>query len=204
MMLATQRKGDWIQTASAGQFWPLDPQPDDVNIKDIAASLSRLCRYTGHLPLTESPLFSDLAPIYSVAQHSVLVSRHVSPDAALWGLLHDAAEAYLNDLSRPLKRCLRQLFGDALDRIEEAIAQAIRERYRVPYSPEIAEEVHRADVLVLVTEARDVMAPLHPAWHHREENGYEVIRERIIPWSPRRAQNAFMTVFHHLTNWRYR
>jgi len=91
----TQRPGDWMQTFTGRAFWPLDPRPEEVCLEDIAHSLSLRCRYGGHVKR-----------FYSVAEHSVLVSRHVPPQHALWGLMHDAAEAYSADVPRPLKRFL--------------------------------------------------------------------------------------------------
>lgn len=87
-----ERKGDWIQTYTGRQFWPLDPKPEEVCIEDIAHALSQQCRYAGHT-----------IRFYSVAQHSVEIALRVPRAAALWGLLHDAAEAYLVDLPRPVK-----------------------------------------------------------------------------------------------------
>jgi uncharacterized protein len=87
------RTGDWIQTYTGKQFWPLSPLPEDIVIEDIAHALSMQCRFGGHV-----------RTFYSVAQHSVHVSLLVEPQYALWGLLHDAAEAYLVDLPRPIKK----------------------------------------------------------------------------------------------------
>ena len=87
------RKGDWIQTFTGRAFYVLDPRPEDVDIEDIAHALSMQCRFAGHC-----------REFYSVAQHSVTASWLVPPEDALWGLLHDAAEAYVVDLPRPIKR----------------------------------------------------------------------------------------------------
>lgn len=92
-----QRIGDWIETFTGGQFWPLDPRPEDVNIIDIAHSLSMQCRFNGHTRV-----------FYSVAEHSIIVAKEIifmgyGPLSALYGLLHDAAEAYICDLPRPIK-----------------------------------------------------------------------------------------------------
>src|SRR4051794_15527189 len=86
------RRGGWITTFSRRQFWPLDPHSDEIHIEDIAHSLSQQCRFGGHS-----------RSFYSVAQHSCLVSALCKANDALWGLLHDASEAYLGDIPRPLK-----------------------------------------------------------------------------------------------------
>ena len=66
------RKGDWMQTYTGRQFWPIDPRANEVHIEDIAHALSMMCRYNGHC-----------RTFYSVAEHSVLVSQHVPPEHAL-------------------------------------------------------------------------------------------------------------------------
>jgi 5'-deoxynucleotidase YfbR-like HD superfamily hydrolase len=82
----------WIQTYSGIKMHPLSPTEEEISIEDIAHALSNLCRFTGHCN-----------KFYSVAQHSVLVSVYSPRDYAMWGLLHDASEAYLNDIARPIK-----------------------------------------------------------------------------------------------------
>ncbi|MFG0247924.1 MAG: phosphohydrolase, partial [Phycisphaeraceae bacterium JB051] len=77
----------WIQTYTGKAFYPLREDPGIIDIRDIAHALSLQCRFNGHC--------SDF---YSVAQHSVHVSEVVPQAFALWGLLHDAAEAYMSDL----------------------------------------------------------------------------------------------------------
>lgn len=88
------RRGDWIQTYSGRMFWPLHPRVEDFCIEDIAVPLSRKCRFGGHCK-----------NFYSVADHSVWVMDQLAdhPPLKLCGLLHDAAEAYLVDLPRPVK-----------------------------------------------------------------------------------------------------
>jgi len=81
-----------ITTFSGISFWPLLPNPDDIRIDDIAHALAHQCRFAGHTRL-----------FYSVAEHSVRVSQLCRPEDALWGLLHDASEAYLSDVPAPLK-----------------------------------------------------------------------------------------------------
>src|SRR5262249_3879894 len=94
------RTGDWIATITGKRWFVTDPHPDDVDIEDIAHGLSMVCRFGG-----------QCREFYSVAQHSVLMAnemcrREAPPEMALWGLLHDAPEAYLGDMVRPLKRSM--------------------------------------------------------------------------------------------------
>ena len=84
-----------ITTISGKRINLLWPRPEDVEIGDIAHALSNICRYTGHV-----------SEAFSVAQHSVIVSQSCPREFQLWGLLHDATEAYLGDVSSPLKSIL--------------------------------------------------------------------------------------------------
>lgn len=95
--MTVAHEGPFIITHTGRVFPYDDVSPENICIEDIAHSLSHLCRYTGHTNM-----------FYSVAQHSLLVAEKVvgSPEAKLAALLHDAAEAYTNDLSSPLKRYL--------------------------------------------------------------------------------------------------
>jgi hypothetical protein len=114
----------------------LDPKPGDIDLCDIAHSLSLLNRFNGH----------TLRP-YSVATHSLHVSSLVPKGLELHGLLHDAAEAYLGDVVRPLKRGLP---GYAL--IEEKLESAIWQYFGLTWNPERCIAVKRADNLALRTE----------------------------------------------------
>lgn len=115
----------------------------------------------------------------------------------LWGLLHDAAEAYLGDLPRPIKhmpelQSVLQPYRDAEKRVQNAIC----ERFGLPLAePPIVKE---ADTLLLTTEARDLMAPLHPDWTHKPENGYPIGPEEIFPVGWRAARHMFMKRFNDL------
>lgn len=142
----TTRVGDWMQTFSGGCFWPLDPRPSEIEIEDIAHALSMTCRYGGH-----SKRF------YSVAEHSVLVSLHVPPAVAMWGLLHDAAEAFSADVPRPLKRNL-----PGWKAIEARIMAAVCERFGLP--PNEPPEVKRVDLAIMSDERAAFMAPCDRDW----------------------------------------
>lgn len=142
-----------------------DPQPDMVHLDDIVAALGKINRYTGH----------TVAP-YSVAQHCLVVARLCPPEKFLHGLLHDAPEAYVGDVSSPLKSMLPQF-----KEIEGRVAAAIAERFGVDYRYD--EVVKDADLLALFWERRDLM---QIAVHGRpwfDENAYvpRIPLERLFP-----------------------
>jgi hypothetical protein len=115
----------------------------DVRLPDIAHALSILNRYTGH----------TVAP-YSVAQHSVMVSHLCDPDDAVWGLLHDASEAYLGDVARPLKSMLPD-YRELEHHIQRTIGKHFGLAWPIPLS------VHAADSSALIAEKRALMAVDH-------------------------------------------
>jgi len=162
--------GDWIQTFTGRRFDPLRPDPADVDIRDVAHSLSLLCRFNGHC-----------LAYYSVAEHSVRVSLLVPPPLAMWGLVHDAAEAYLSDLPRPVKHRF-PAFSDMEDRLLEVIVR----RFGLPWP--MPPEVKRADDVLLATERRDLMAEGPGSW----DLGVDPLPERIVPLGPADAERAFL------------
>jgi hypothetical protein len=128
-------RGYWIRLHSGRRFYLADPRPNDITIFDIAHSLARVCRFGGH-----SPKF------YSVAEHSVYVSERCDKADAWLGLLHDAPEAYIGDIVRPLKRLLPQI-----KQIEGRILGDILARFDLPLF--LSPSVLRADEDVLISEA---------------------------------------------------
>lgn len=169
----SSRKGDWMQTATGGAFWPLDPRPEEVRITDIAHALSNMCRYAGHC-----------CTFYSVAQHSVLVSRSLPDNMRLWGLLHDASEAYVVDIPRPLKPYI-----SGYKEIEHRVMQAVWERFGL--SGDEPPEVKRADNAILADEAAQLMVEPPMAWHLPEAP----LGISITPWTPDMARAAFLREF---------
>lgn len=170
----------YILTHTGRIFYPLDPNPADVDIEDIAHALSQQCRFTGHT-----------REFFSVAQHSVIVANQLRGDAtlALVGLLHDASEAYLADISTPVKRALHNYEG-----IEMGLWRAIAERFCLP--DHWLSAVKTADLMSLATERRDLM-PYHPGeWDVLE--GIRPLPERIMPLSPVAAKRLFMHTFNDL------
>jgi len=169
------RKGEWMGTFTGQQFWPLDPYPSEIDIKDIAHSLSMQCRFNGHC-----------RSFYSVAQHSVLVSEQVSEKNALWALLHDATEAYVADVPRPLKPFLTNY-----QEIEKGVMRAICDRYDLDY--EMPDEVHVADSALLADEARCLMANTDKWYLPVPGFGID-----ISPLEPLAAEQMFLDRFYEL------
>lgn len=187
------RIGDWMQTYTGIQFFPLDPKSAEISILDIAHALSNQCRFAGHVQ-----------SFYSVAQHSVLVSEHIERLAmeralhtglsprilALWGLLHDAPEAYLVDLPRPIKHC--STIGTEYRQVERRLMEVVCLRFGLPYAEPL--EVKAADDVLLMTEKRDLLGPSPQTWRECAEPQ----AEKIVPWVPVAAERAFLARFNLL------
>jgi uncharacterized protein len=170
----------WIETFTGRRFYVLDPRAMDVDVDDIAHALSMLCRFTGHV-----------REFYSVAEHSVRVSRLCDPADALWGLLHDSSEAYLADMNSPLKRTPEM---SRYRTAERHVMAAVIERFGLgPHEPP---SVKTADRRLLVTEKRDLMPP-SPPWE--DFASFEPLAEKIVPWSAKDAERAFLRRFDELT-----
>ena len=159
-----------MQTKSGVQFWPLDPRPEDVRLEDIAWSLSHQCRYAGHC-----------AFFYSVAQHSVMVADMVPHELKRTALLHDATEAYLVDLPRPVKRMMADYRA-----AEQVVWEAVARRFGLPL--ELPAEVKDADEDALATEAPILMPNAPKAWALRGTPRPFL----VLPTSPEGAYGAFM------------
>ncbi|MCR4508897.1 phosphohydrolase [Pseudomonas sp. 32.2.56] len=135
----------WILTRSGKRMDLFDPKPAMVDPADIAHALSMLCRFNGHT-----------SSFYSVAQHSCIVADLVPRELELAALLHDATEAYVGDMVRPLKQ--HPSMHDYRE-IEYGIWIAICDRFAIDYT--LPQAVHKADMIALATERRDLM-PNHP------------------------------------------
>lgn len=173
-------RGDWMLTHSGRQFWPTAPAIDDLDIEDIAHSLGMLCRYNGHT-----------RRFYSVAEHSVLISQAVPPSAALWGLLHDAAEAYVGDMVRPLKRQLPQFSA-----IEDQILLLLAVKHDLPWP--MPEVVHEADNRILLTERTALLNLNGHRWHESVE-ALQPLPVEVTGWHPHHAKDRFLQRYEELT-----
>lgn len=172
----SQRCGDWMQTATGRQFWPLDPRPEDICIDDIAGPLSKLCRYGGHT-----------TRFYLVAEHCVHVAARAPVHLQLMALLHDASEAYLSDVIKPIKRHLANY-----EEIEARLEFAIATRFGLMWPWDL--EVKRLDLAILGDESDQLMLP-HPApWHLPEPR----LGVQVFGWEPAFAEAEFLQAF-----WKY-
>jgi 5'-deoxynucleotidase YfbR-like HD superfamily hydrolase len=190
-------RATWIQTFTGLAFDLADPKPEQVAIEDIAHALAMIPRYTGHCRYH-----------YSVAQHSVMVASIVAatdPALTLAALLHDAAEAYLNDWSSPLKFMMRLAHrtGDAATEerlqvaleLEEQVERVIGERFGVDLSRNAT--IKAADLVALATEKRDLFGPSpRPGWG--DATGYampEPLSRPVARLSIEAAESIFLSVF---------
>lgn len=159
------------------------PTPDDVCLEDIAISLSRQCRFGGHIR-------KDIEH-YSVAQHCVIVSHNCRPEHAMIGLLHDASEAYVQDVVRPLKKWLGASYAVA----ESAWLLAIGEHFGLGTAlVKTPDDVHMADRRCLVTERRDLICHLDRPW----DVTVEPFAETIVPLRAKHAYQLFINRFEEI------
>jgi len=150
------------------------PDDSDFTIEDIAHGLSLTCRFAG-----------QCQRFYSVAQHSVHVSEIVQPQDAFAGLMHDAAEAFVGDVSKPLKGMLPQY-----KEIERRVERAIFRRFGIAFVPETVKE---ADRIMLSTEQRQLMANRDEWSDRRPPLSFE-----IPVWSAEEAKARFLARFQEL------
>lgn len=141
----------WIQTYTGRVFTPYNPRLEDIILEDIAHALSLQCRFNGHCSC-----------FYSIAQHSVLVSKLCAPDHVAWGLLHDASEAYLGDMLAPIKHLSGGRLGEEYRTVEARVREAICKRFGLSIvAPEV---VKCADRIILSTEKRDLLTLQPKPW----------------------------------------
>jgi uncharacterized protein len=172
-----------INTFTGKRFFLLEPIIKDIDIRDIAHALAMQCRWTGHSKYH-----------YSVAQHSVYCSQICPKKYALRLLLHDASEAYISDISRPLKHYTNA--GIAYRRQEKIIQDAVMRRFGLPIrEPAI---VHEVDNQVLFTEREQLMSNFN--WDEslsiHEDFGKADIK--IRKWTPEHAERMFLKRFKEL------
>lgn len=159
-----------IRTVSGKWFNALDPHPDEICIDDIAHALSNQCRFGGHLPR-----------FFSVAQHCIFTAQIVAPEHRLAALLHDASEAYLIDVPRPIKLLLSNYAE-----IEDSVMRVIAKKYKFRWP--LHKEVKKADEIMLQREWDEIMIGVidgHP-------------EDRMPCYPAAKAKEQFLTTFNQL------
>lgn len=174
-----------IETRSGLNFRPLRPKKEDIKLEDIAHALANQCRFSGHTRWH-----------YSVAQHSVLVSKLLEregfdTETQMWGLLHDASEAYLVDLPSPLK----QQKGFAYYSVaEKRLMRAVCDRFGLPRKE--PEAVRWADAKILACEVATLMHYKKAHWAKLQEKADPSIL--ISRWTPEFARERFLVRYRAL------
>ena len=172
----------WIQTFTNKKFHILNPRQKEICIEDIAHSLSLQCRFTGHVKWH-----------YSVAQHCVYASRIVPFEFALEALMHDSSEAYICDMSRPLKHYTDA--GTEYLEIESEIEYVIAKKFGLPRP--MSPQVKDADNQMLYAEKAQLMPPM--TWDTKWSKDQKAANVVIGRWTPETAEARFLRRFNDLT-----
>lgn len=200
MGTGTKSGVNWIQTFTGKRFDYLAPSVDDVCIEDIAHALSLQARYNGHL-----------TKFYSVAQHCIHVATlceefAVAQDyswsnmihVARWGLLHDAAEAYVGDIPSPLKALLPEF-----KRIESDIQVVICCAFDLAIQEPLVVKQFDLEMLGTETEWGFADGP-RKDWGLTTKSGKlpaprpELRAHMLSPMSPEVAEEQFLSRFRRL------
>jgi 5'-deoxynucleotidase YfbR-like HD superfamily hydrolase len=171
---------DYIDTFSGKRIYPFNPEISEINIEDIAHALSLLCRFGGHC-----------SEFYSIAQHSVYVSQVCDKENALWGLLHDATEAYIGDVVKPIKRQDEmKKYREAEEKLEKVIAQKFNLTLPLP------QDIKIADKRMLIAEKRDLMKNCElKDW---EYDDIKAVEFKVEPIGPKDAERLFLSRYGEL------
>ena len=169
--------GPTIMLRSGAWFDFCAPALSEFTIDDIAHGLANICRYAG-----------QCSRFYSVAEHSILVSD-TAKGFEFEALLHDAAEAFLGDITRPLKQMLPEY-----KRIEAEVERAILDRFGVP-SP-LAPQIKQADLRVLAAEQKQIMPEGTDGWVRGQKVEPAPIVVRHL--SPDEAKHVFLDRYEAL------
>lgn len=172
--------GGWFVTRSGTRFYPLNPKIESILIEDIAFALSNTCRYGGH------------TQFYSVAEHSCIVADNLPPALKLLGLLHDATEAYLGDMVRPLKQQMPQ-YREA----EHNLWKVIAEKFHLPVvMPPMIKEI---DNRALLAERNHLMSENENTRNWYWDDFLKPLPCIVRCHAPEIARREFMKRYNELT-----
>lgn len=188
LMDAPAKPRSWMQYG-ATTYEIGSSSPGKITIVDVANSLARINRFTGH------------SKTYSVARHSVFVSKLLDLDRlpALYGLAHDARETVTNDISSPMKAALGPVARLELAELEEAADRALFQVFGLawPMPADIKKLVKRADMIALATEHRDLQPVCEREWTMLTEAPHH---SKVSPTSSEREDaHNFLMRFDALT-----
>ncbi|MEA2011983.1 MAG: phosphohydrolase [Verrucomicrobiota bacterium] len=176
----------FIETFSGKVINPSNPNVDFIDIEDIAHSLSLQCRFNGHC-----------RTFYSVAEHSIHTSKYLaqqnySAKLCMWGLLHDASEAYLADIPRPVKTSLKNYLI-----LEKNLSSLIYKKYTFE-SPDAKayKPVDDADNALLMTEAAGLVLSKGKDWGIKAPS--TDIKLRYYDWNT--AKKEYLKMFYFLSD----
>ena len=170
--------GNTIKVAGGNYVDLANPTPEMIDLPTIAAALSKICRFGGHVPR-----------YYSVAEHCVLAAAHAFSDGYIGNvleaiLLHDAAEAYVGDVVKPLKVLLPE-YADIEQRMENAVAA----RFGIDFDG-CSDVIKRYDRIMLKAEKIAMWPDDSEHWEGWQD--IETRRTRIRFWKPRKAEKHFL------------
>jgi hypothetical protein len=188
MALEYECNQEWMQTAKGKAFEFLNPNKEHFDIVEIAAVLAKKTRFEGHTSL-------NFDGIYSVAQHSVLVSK-LAPNKFA-GLLHDVHETWVGDWITPFKCQLEDLcpgFRKTLSRVTDTIDECVCEWLGIASDDLHSPAIKHADLRALATEKRDVMEHPPLPWIDLPEPDSEIIK----PMTWKEARDLFLAEFERL------
>lgn len=177
--LEEYKDADWMETSTGRKFWPARPRIQDITVFDIAHALAMKCRYNGHS-----------RKFYSVAEHCVLLSGYarylgLPVETQYHLLMHDANEAYLPDVPRPIKH----FFPDLL-KMEHQLDAMIREWAGLgPVVPHVVKEL---DSRVIKDERAQVMGPSDNSW---KTDALQALGIAIPAHGPSEAERMFLNAF---------
>lgn len=175
----TKRNGNWIETFTGAKFYPLGALESEIDVLDIAHSLSNQCRYGGHT-----------SSFYSVAQHSCLVAELVNSKYKMDALLHDATEAYLLDLPKPVKMCMPDY-----EKFEEDLREVVCKTFNISYP--IPKNVLDMDIVAACIEHENFFSDKFKEFY-QTYTSLPIPKMKLDPKTPLQSEKLFLSMYYFL------